>query len=484
MFIFVEIKTLSMKKITLLFIFIYQISFSQTPCDAGFAGIFPCDGLDLMSFIPVSTFGSTAGNDIWGWTDPVTNKEYALFGDRSNTAFLDVTDPVNPIYLGKLDKTAGTYPSTWRDIKVYNNYAFIVSEASGHGMQVFDLTKLRNVVNPPVVFTEDAHDSSFGKAHNIVINEANGYAYIVGSATNNGGPIFINIQDPLNPVNEGSYDLEGYSHDAQVITYHGQDTAHVGKELYIGAHETSVVIIDVTDKTNPVKIAEMFYANTAYTHQVWIDENHQYLYCNDEIDETNFGFNTRNIVFDLSDLDNPVLHHQYYGETTAIDHNNYVKGNDLYLANYAAGLRIIDISDIGNQNMNETSFFDTYPEDDVADYNGIWSVYPYFASGNIIISDYTRGFFIVRDSNNPLNVNENTKELTSIYPNPAHNRLKINSNKAHINKIEILDILGKQLLLKNNLLSLNKYDLDISTLKKGFYFIRINDSYSRNFSKN
>ena len=99
-------------------------------------------------------------NDIWGWTDPLDGKEYALLGRTTGTAFIDITDPNNPVYLGNLP--THTVSSLWRDIKVYTDHAFIVSEASGHGMQVFDLTQLRNVPNPPVTFTADAHYSGFG----------------------------------------------------------------------------------------------------------------------------------------------------------------------------------------------------------------------------------------------------------------------------------------------------------------------------------
>ena len=96
--------------------------------------------------------------------------------------------------------------SGWRDVKVYQNHAFVVSEASGHGMQVFDLTQLRDVSkSSPVTFSETAHYDGFGNAHNIVINTESGYAYGVGTQTFSGGPHFINIQDPTNPVGEGGY---------------------------------------------------------------------------------------------------------------------------------------------------------------------------------------------------------------------------------------------------------------------------------------
>ena len=125
-----------------------------------------------------------------------------------------------------------------------------------------------------------------------------------------------------------------------------------------------------------------------------------YFILGDELDEANFGMNTRTIVFDFTDLDNPTLHMTYSGESNAIDHNGYVKNDLFYQANYTAGVRFIDISDIDNATMSEIGFFDTYPENNNTSFNGAWNVYPYFESGNIIISDINRGLFIIKKSDN------------------------------------------------------------------------------------
>jgi len=471
-----------MKKILNLFLLITTITFAQTPCDNGFAGSFPCNNLDLMSHFSLSDLGASSGNDSWGWTDPDTNREYALMGLNNGTAFVDITDPVNAIYLGKLPTHTSGGGDIWRDIKVYNNYAFIVSEISGHGMQVFDLTRLRDVTSP-VTFTEDAHNNSFGGAHNIAINEDTGYAYIIGAGQFNGGPIFINIQDPLNPTNDGGYASEGYTHDAQIITYNGPDTEHQGKEIFIGYNASSIVIVDVTNKANPSTISEFFYPSISYTHQGWFDEAHQYIYVNDEGDEQDGIGNTRSIIFDASDLDNPILKMEHFGLTAAIDHNYYVKGDKLYLANYSAGIRIFDISDVENENINEIAFFDTYPANNNAQFNGVWNVYPFFESGNIVISDFGSGLFIVRDSNSPLATTENQINITSIYPNPANDELNISSSMANINTIEVYNILGKKIISINNLEAIQNYQLNIKSLNTGFYFIKINNSSTRKFLK-
>ena len=376
------------------------IAIGQTPCLNGMAGDYPCNGYDLQSFIPFSTFNAESGNDSWGWTDPQDGSEYALMGLNNGTVFIDITDPINPVYLGKLP--THTTSTTWRDVKVYNNYAFVVSEAGGHGMQVFDLTRLRNVVSPPETFTEDAHYDGFGSAHNIVINEESGYAYAVG-ADFSGGAHFINIQNPLNPLGEGGYAGSGYTHDAQVITYNGPDSDYTGREIYVGSNENEVVIVDVTDKTNPVLISTATYTNDAYTHQGWFTEDLNYFIVGDEVDELDFGFNTKTIVFDFTDLDNPQFDFDHFGTTTAIDHNGYTKGDKYYLANYTAGMTVLDISDLQNQTISEIAYFDTYPDNNSANFSGAWNVYPYFESGNIVISNYSGGGFFLVKASGPTN---------------------------------------------------------------------------------
>jgi choice-of-anchor B domain-containing protein len=371
-------------------------SFAEQPCVGGMAGDYPCNDYDLLLHIPLNFLEATSGNDSWGWKDIETGKEYALMGLNNGTAFVDITNPNEAIYVGKLP--TATQNSSWRDIKVFNNYAFIVSEAANHGMQVFDLTKLRNVSNASVTFSADARYTGFGNAHNIVINEDTGFAYAVGTSGFNGGPHFVDISNPLNPVAAGGYAMDDYSHDAQVITYNGPDTDYSGKEILIGSNENEVAIVDVTDKANPIGIATITYSNRGYTHQGWFTEDQKYFIVGDELDETGFGFDTRTLVFDFTDLDNPSLKMTYSGPTSAIDHNGYVKGNTFYLANYTAGIRTIDISNIAGEVMTEIGFFDTYPQHNNSAFNGVWNVYPYLPSGNIVISDIDRGLFIVKKS--------------------------------------------------------------------------------------
>ena len=454
---------------------------AQTPCNNGFAGNYPCDGFDLQSHIPLSTFNATGANDSWGWVDPTTEKEYGIVGLIDGTVFIDITDPVNPIYLGKLP--THTVESTWRDIKVYNNHAFIVSEAAGHGMQVFDLNRLTSVTNPPVTFDEDTHYNGFGSAHNIIINEDTGFAYGLGTNTYNGGSHFINIQDPQNPIAAGGFAEDFYTHDAQVILYNGPDADYQGREILVSSsgNEQYISIVDVTDKANPESISTIGYSNVGYTHQGWFTEDQRYFLVGDEFDENEVGFNTRTIIFDLNDLDNPVEHFEFFGTTTAIDHNGYIKDDKYYLANYAAGLRVMDVSNIANEEMEEIAYFDTYTSDNNASYNGVWNVYPYFPSGNVMITDRSGGFFLVRS--NTLGTSTNDLSDISIYPNPSNGILTIQTRINPITEISIHDISGK-LISTNEFDLLNLVSLDINKLNSGLYFLTINNTISRRIIKN
>ncbi len=380
----------------------------------GKTGEFECGNTSLLSFLPISAIGGKRGtnmNDNWGWTDPVTKKEIAILGRTDGTSFVDITDPANPRYLGDLPKTKGSPSAAWRDMKVFKDHAFIVADNSGeHGMQVFDLTRLRTV-RTPQMFKADVTYDRINSAHNIVSNEETGFMYVVGASgggeTCGGGHHMIDVNTPKQPKFAGCFGDEktgragtGYSHDSQCLIYRGPDKKYEGREICIGSNETAISIADVTDKKNPVAISRASYPNVAYAHQAWLTEDHKYLYLNDEGDESaaqgEAAKGTRTLVWDVQDLSDPVLVKEHVGTTKAIDHNLYVKGDRMYQSNYTSGLRILDISD--PRNPKEVGFLDTHPGDDgTPSFNGSWSVYPFFKSGSIVVTSIGEGVFFVKD---------------------------------------------------------------------------------------
>ncbi|GAB5400259.1 MAG: hypothetical protein Aureis2KO_18440 [Aureisphaera sp.] len=415
--------------------------------------------------------GASNANDSWGWTDPLDGKEYAIVGLNNGTAFIDISDPFNPVYLGKLPTATGT--ATARDIKTYNDHAFVVSDNNGaHGMQVFDLTRLRNVTNPPETFAEDALYSDFENAHNLAINEDTGFAYACRTNLFGGGVHFIDIDDPQNPVNSGG--VSGvFTHDAQIVTYDGPDSDYTGREILLSFNgfDEDITIVDITDKSNPQVISNFDYTTSEHAHQGWLTEDQRFLIVGDESDELNLGFNTRTIIFDLTDLDNPVESFEYFGPTSATDHNGYVLGDRYYQASYNAGMRVIDISDIANGNMTEIGYFDVYPSNNSSGFSGAWSVYPYFESGNIVISSLGSqgGFFLVKEST--LGVNSFDTDLgIAVYPNPVQDRLNIQSpDNVVILKTRLYDIMGRLIQSTEG----TSTELSIPTTQSSFLILQI-----------
>src|SRR5918997_1157993 len=359
-----------------------QEPLSNVRCRNGQAGPFPCRNVDLNSFMPLSTIGGGQLNDIWGWVDPQTDREYALVGKTSGTAFVDVTNESRPRYLGDL-------PS--------------------HGLQVFDLTRLRGATAPQT-WTEDAHYSfvldgtaSFlppstrilnppDNSHNIAINEDSGFLYAIGTSTcGGGGPHMIDIREPKNPTFAGCVSEDGYTHDTQCVNYSGPDQRFAGREICFNSNEDTVTIGDVTDKDAPVQLSRTGYDTAAYTHQGWLTPDQRYLIVDDELDEQEQGGQTKTYVFDVAKLDAPSLIGVYNGVAESIDHNQYTEGNRSFQANYRSGLRILDTSQVSSGTLSEVGFFDVYPPDDAAEFNGSWSTFHYYDSNIVVISALEQG---------------------------------------------------------------------------------------------
>jgi choice-of-anchor B domain-containing protein len=416
----------------------------QYPCINGLAkNTYPCAGLDLYAHLTPSQLGGNGLNDIWGWKDPKTEKLYAIVGLTDGISFVDITNPNAPIVVGNLDESSIsakrlnlnnldndlckfgigstqraksiTEGSVWRDHKVYNDHLYIVSDAQAHGMQVFDLTRLRNCDCTRCSFTEDYLYNEIANAHNIVINEQTSFAYVVG-ATNNvninsvnncndGGLHMIDLSNPVSPTFVGCYNDtkpprrgsgSAYIHDAQCVIYNGSDAEYAGKELCFSSAERSVVITDVSDKNNPVTVGFTTNPNVQYTHQGWLTEDHAFLVVNDELDEYNLGRATKTHIFDVRDLENPSFIGSYTHSSNSIDHNLYIKNNKIYLTNYTSGLRVLQFGDLSTLDIAEIAYFDSQPTNNNALFEGTWSNYPFFEEDIIIISDIEDGLFILK----------------------------------------------------------------------------------------
>eukprot|EP01059_Diplonema_ambulator_P032363 TRINITY_DN6315_c0_g1_i2.p1 TRINITY_DN6315_c0_g1~~TRINITY_DN6315_c0_g1_i2.p1 ORF type:complete len:460 (+),score=149.33 TRINITY_DN6315_c0_g1_i2:48-1427(+) len=366
---------------------------------------YPCCKVNAMSFVPIADMGSAVqANDVWGWTDPVHGKEIVIVCLMDGTSFVDISDATNPRVLGFLRGTKWPQRSIWRDAKVYKDHVFIGSEVPGHGLQIFDLRGLRRhyngaggVVVPHLEAT--AFYGGFGFSHNIVINEETGYLYAVGTDTYEGGPHILDITDPTHPRFMGGWDEQGYTHDAQCVIYRGPHKKYQGREICFLYSIDALVILDVND--DPVQVSVTDYKNAVFCHQGWLNSDMTMLIMNDEQDEEKTSQkHTRSLLWDVTDLEAPRHIGDHLSTEMAIDHNLYLKDDIVYEANYCAGLRVLDGRDI-RSGTPELAWFDVAPycdtkTEDGVDFQGAWSSYPFFGSGNIAVTSIELGLFVLR----------------------------------------------------------------------------------------
>ena len=378
----------------------------EVRCEEGAAADFACEGVDLMAFLPLAAIGAEPWervSDVWGWRDPDTEREYALVGRSGGAAIVDVTDPVTPRYVGLVPAN----PSGARDLKVYAGHLFFTGDRAGdHGLVIFDLTRLRDVSAHPAEFEPDAVYRGIASAHNLVMDAESGFAFPVGASgagrTCGGGLHMVDVRSPGAPVFAGCFTdtvgliAPGRTHDAQCVVYRGPDERYRGRQICFVSNESLLRIVDVTDKQAPLAVGAASHPGVAYIHQGWLTDDHRNFYLDDELDElAGTTPRTRTYIYDVVELDDPILVGSVDGPNKATDHNLFVRGDRMYQANYQAGFRLFDISD--PESPVEIGWFDTTPyEGDPPGFAGAWSAYPFFDSGTVVVTSMYEGVFLLR----------------------------------------------------------------------------------------
>ncbi|HEY9528826.1 MAG TPA: choice-of-anchor B family protein, partial [Anaerolineales bacterium] len=234
-----------------------------------------------------------------------------------------------------------------------------------------------------------------------VSNNPNFSPVLYISGANTGGLRFVSLANPTSLTEVGSWNTGTYSHDTYPHVFTDARAnqcapGHVPCEVVFSFSGTAgLKIIDVTNKSAPVTLSTLTYSQLGYVHSGWISSDGNYIFLHDELDEQNFGGNSRIRTINITSLTAPTVSTIYSGPSLAIDHNGYTIGNKFYFSNYTRGIGVLDIT---NPNAPvELGYFDTYPTSNSATFNGAWGVYPFLPSGNILISDIQRGLIVVRE---------------------------------------------------------------------------------------
>lgn len=356
-------------------------------------------------------------NDIWGWTSPA-GEEYALITNSGGIAFVRVTDPENPEFLGRIaSQLPFDFRNIWGDPATFGHHAYFVTEIDDSSVVIVDLTGIDVLpaVDPPAPGDLDINLPTFlfdgggyDGSHNIRINEDTGFAYLAGvhldaGAANNAcgldapprfNTLILDLNaDPENPTVAACLPNVG-EHDFYVVNYDGPDAEHVGKEIafvFDGRDREGqavnnpvggkTLIWDVTDKNNIMEIASFHIPELVFSHNGWTTDEQDFLFIGDEIDElviANWSFSgiftqppaettnkprTGTYIVDIADLDNPMFVERFANETVGLDHNFVVEGDKLHIASYTSGTRILKImrDQNGTVFLEQTAKMDTEP---------------------------------------------------------------------------------------------------------------------------
>jgi choice-of-anchor B domain-containing protein len=303
--------------------------------------------------------------NVWGYTAP-SGDEYALLGTTTGLSVVNVSDPRNPYETGFIPGPT----STWREVKSYQQYAYVTTEAGG-GLDIVDLTDPENPVGLP-------NYAGFNSAHSLFIDEVAARCYIHGSNLGVGGVRILSLANPTSPTEIGSWET-AYVHDSMALN----------NRLYAAAiYAGTMYVLDVT---NPLAITTLGTASgypNAFTHNTWAKTDNNYVLTTDETG----GAATR--MWDVSSLPTVALA-DTYNPGTAIPHNAHIEGNLAFISYYTMGVRVVDVTDPFN--LVELGYYDTWPLDNASSFNGCWGVFPYFQTNTnlILASDISTGLYVL-----------------------------------------------------------------------------------------
>ena len=405
-------------------------------------------------------------NEIWGWHNPVDNREYGVIGVFDGTHIFDVTNPDSVYeadYIPAKDRA-----DIHRDFKTYGNYLYGVADEGNNALQIIDMSYLPDSASLVYESTEFVIQS-----HNIYIDE--GILYMVSPTLTLGnvsGFRMLDIAtDPENPILLGDFDLP-FGHGNHIHDLFVRD-----KKAYCSNGNSGFFIYDVADPNNVSFLASIeSYSEQGYNHNGWLSEDSKTLFFTDET----HGMGIKS--FDISDLNNIEENVIFRSHVGAIVHNVFVHGDSLYASYYHDGVYVYNIED--PKCPYEVAYYDTYEEPDgYHSYQGAWGVYPFLPSGTVLVSDFENGLFVLTLENKtsvspPAECNTGITNINetfhfSISPNISSNYITLKLALGYKGDVKIYNSQGQltQTISESN----ENQKIDITSLTNGLYTVIIEE---------
>ncbi|MEO8151340.1 MAG: choice-of-anchor B family protein [Bacteroidia bacterium] len=305
----------------------------------------------------------------------VNGREFALVGWWNGLSIVDVTNPDSVFQVINVPGAA----SEWREVKTFNNYAYVTTEANGDGLIIVNLNYLPDSAPYKHYYGNGAINNQIQTIHALHID--GGFVYLFGSNLFNGTAVICNlVPDPWNPNYVGNtQSADGnYIHDGYVRN----DTLY-GCHVYDGYFS----IMNVANKTNITEI-NIQHTPDNFTHNSWLNDAGTVLFTTDEVNNSYLA------SYDISDPNNIQFLDKFQTDpgSQSIVHNTHTLNDYEVVSWYKEGVVVVDVAH--PDNMIEVGHYDTSPLTG-GGFDGAWGVYPYLPSGNLLVSDMSEGLFVL-----------------------------------------------------------------------------------------
>jgi choice-of-anchor B domain-containing protein len=464
------------------------------------AQVYGANNFTLCSVINPGTYTTSYGtkySGCWAWYQASKNREYAIAGSAGGTYFVDVTNPYSQVVCdfepGKINGTV------WREIKTYQNYCYVVSDDAGtNSFQIFDMQYLPDSV-------KKIYDSQamFKRTHALWVDGTKLYCSSVTYSDNTKSTLNIySLATPSAPtlirkLNQDAAFITGV-HD----TYANNDT------VFVSAGNQGLYTFTLTPPSYSfTQVGSLTtYPGSGYNHSSAITPNKKTLVMMDEVPA---GLPIKVInVQNLANMQVMATVNQYTN-SGATPHNPFMYNDTLcFAASYCDGLQLWNIKNTSAPFLQ--GYFDTHPQaggnvNSYPDpYDGLWGLYPWLPSKNIVAVDEQNGIFVLKSKlimapNTatetilpPSGIGTNTGTVFTgiqqvsfdqtilVSPNPANASVFLILSDLMTDKnisIEMYDIKG-QLVHQQNSLEIkgadpNYKEINTSQLDNGIYFLRL-----------
>ena len=341
-----------------------------------------------LDSLNVRFIGNWPFGDAWAVAiDSARNLTY--LGAGGGVYILSVADPANPLKISEKIHTrggivTGLFYEPYSQM-LYISYRNIISGSSG-GNDTIAGIELWDVSNPECPGRISSYEVR-QEVFSVFVTSLPASGVFACVASGKRGLRIIDVTDPFNPVEVGSYDTPGYAVDVFVLD----------SIAYVADGDSGLCLINIAEPTNPVRLGYFLTPSVAYGVYV----------------ESIFAYVAASIsglrVIKVSDPRHPT--EVGYYDTLGVAYSVSVGNSLACVADGINGLRIIDISD--PLNPREVGYYttpDTTP--------GMAFATTIFKSHSCAMVAYTRAGLRIIDISSPTRYGEELGHFST--PSPTY----------------------------------------------------------------